>query len=475
MVQWRIDEAARMINAEIITGDSQGNFRGATLDSRRIGGGELFFAVAGEHTDGHRFVADALRKGAAGAVVEAPFLRSQPESLEAWSGVGGPVLRVESGLDALHDLTAAVRREVPERLVAITGSAGKTTTKEMLAEILSSRFKVAKSPGNFNNLYGFPLALLGIANDTEWMVAELGMSEAGELGRLSRLASPDVAVITNVAPAHLEFFGSLRAIAEAKSEILEGLSSNGLLIANADDEEVKRIASRHPGRTVFFGRSPQAHVRAEAVEGAPSGEPGSRFELVVMGRRLPVELPLFGLYNVDNFLAAAACAWALGMSLGDIAAAAPRISGERGRGEVHSLLAGGTLIDDSYNSNPAAVARSLESAAQLGASRRWVVLGDMLELGPSAENYHLQAGRAAARLGFEPVVAVGNFREAVRLGAAGEGARTLTFADAAAATGPVLEELQEGDLLVVKGSRGVRLDTLVTAILARDLAEGQEG
>jgi UDP-N-acetylmuramoyl-tripeptide--D-alanyl-D-alanine ligase len=244
------------MEGQVISGRPETRWQGACLDSRAVQGGELFFALPGEQTDGHLFVGAALERGASAVVVDRAI--GTPED--------AGVIRVADTFAALHLLTREVRRRSPRHLVAVTGSIGKTTTKELLAAILARRFKVARNPGNLNNLFGFPVALLGIPEDTEWMVAEMGMSAPGELGQISRLGRPDVAVLTNIRPAHLEFFGSLRAIADAKAEILEGLGPGGVLVANRDDPEVARIAHRFPGEVVWFGIDRPAEVRAEGIE-----------------------------------------------------------------------------------------------------------------------------------------------------------------------------------------------------------------
>ena len=487
MVRRSVAEAAAAMAGEIEpAGDPAAAavvFAGAAIDSRAVQGGELFFALAGARTDGHRHVAGALAAGAAAAVVARPA--EPPPAAPA------VLVRVADTFAALHALTRAVRHRVPERLVAVTGSSGKTTTKDLLAAMLAGRFRVAKSPGNLNNLYGFPVALLGIPDDTEWMVAEMGMSEPGELARISRLGRPDVAVFTNVRPVHLEFFADLAAITAAKEELLAGLAPDGLVVANAGDPQVAAIARRFlarrgaaGGRVVWYGREGGANhaggpldMTAAAVGAAPAGEVGSRFELVAGGaggggagrERQAVALPLHGGYNVDNCLAAAATAWALGVPLAAIAAAAGGAAPAAHRGVVHPLPGGGRLVDDAYNSNPDALARALEGAAELApGGRRWAVLGDMLELGADAPRYHRQAGESAARLGFTPVAGVGELARELVAGAAAGGAETAWFADAGAAAGWAIERLAPGDLVLVKGSRGVGLEAVVERLLAEE-------
>ena len=489
------------MKGRLVAGEGSRVFDGAALDSRKVRPGRLFFALVGERTDGHRFVADAGRRGAAAAVIHRdvdPRHGSEerdpvsPELvLPDLPSLG--LIRVEDTYHALHDLTRHVRRQVPEHLVAITGSVGKTTTKELLAALLARRFRVARNPGNLNNLYGFPLALLGVPDDTEWMVAEMGMSTPGELGQVSRLGRPDVAVFTNVRPVHLEFFDSVRAIAEAKAELLEGLRRGGLVVVNAADPELVRIARRHRerdprARVVGYrveaaGEPVSEHrldpdYRATDLEPFPAREghggskgPGHRFLLATPRGAVAVELPLHGLHNVENFLAAAAAAAELGVSLEDLAVAARDLVPAAGRGEVHRLPGAVTVIDDSYNSNPAALSRALEGARALPARRRWAVLGDMLELGPKGPELHRDAGREAVRRGFDPICGVGELtRELVRAAAdtaadRGDPVATPWFEAAAEAADWAAGELRDGDLVLVKGSRGVGLEAVVQRLL----------
>jgi UDP-N-acetylmuramoyl-tripeptide--D-alanyl-D-alanine ligase len=391
--------------------------------------------------------------------------------------------------------------------------------------MLATRYRVARNPGNFNNLYGFPLALLNVPDDAEWMVAEMGMSTPGELRQLSLLGRPDVALFTIVRPAHLQSFDSLRGIAEAKAELLAGLAPGGLVVANAGDPEVVRIALRYLAeedesaaggggaessrrRVVWYGiRSsaplptppadsvpPLDVVALDPVPG-PSGI-GSRFVLQAGGRSQEVWLPLHGLYNVENCLAAAACAFALGVPLADVAAAAEQARPAAGRGVVHRVVLHGagareegeqapdrggrdegeqggrgergalTVIDDSYNSNPDALEKALAGAAQLPAARRLAVLGDMLELGPESPRFHRQGGLAAARLGFDPVAGVGELARELVAGAREGGAAAAWHPDAAAAAAWAAAAVQPGDVVLVKGSRGIGLDAVVSRLLA---------
>ncbi|HWM93348.1 MAG TPA: UDP-N-acetylmuramoyl-tripeptide--D-alanyl-D-alanine ligase [Thermoanaerobaculia bacterium] len=450
MARLTADEIARATGGRIVSGDPGKECAGAAIDSRKIQGGEIFFALPGTRTDGHRFVSTAAAAGAGAAVVQ--------EEVAAPEGV--VVIRVEDTLKALQDLARHARSAgVPKKLVGITGSAGKTTTKELLAAMLGSRFRTSKTIGNLNNLIGFPLSLLNVPDGTEWMVAEMGMSTAGELRELSLMGRPDAAVFTVVRPVHLEFFANVQEIAEAKSELLAGLAPGGPVIANADDPEVARIARRHGEGVVWYGIESEADVRLRDLAPGPEGI-GSRFRLEAGGESVDVSLPLHGLYNAENCLAAAACSWSLGLSLKEIAEAVRDVKPASMRGVVHRGRF--TVVDDSYNSNPSAVAKALEGAALLPGKRRVAILGDMRELGPEGPRFHRESGELAARLGFSPILGVGELsRELV----AGAGTDAHWVPDAASAAEWAAQEVREGDLVLVKASRGVGLEAVVRRLV----------
>ncbi len=481
MVERSAGSAAAAMGGQVVSGDPAVMWNGAAIDSRKIEGREIFFALPGERADGHDFVPGALARGA-GAVVVHRDLGPAARLGEA------ACIRVEDTYEALHALTREVRTQVPESLVAITGSAGKTTTKELLAAMLGRRFRTERSPGNLNNLYGFPLSLLNIRDDCAWMVAEMGMSTPGELRQVSLLGRPDAAVFTNVRPAHLENFDNLRAIADAKAELLAGLGQGGLIVANADDPEVLHIVEQHRARCegsgtryVLYGmeREDQAPAdsRPQVTASSPEsleGRPGHRFVLSAGGDSAEVVFQVHGLYNVENCLAAAACAHTLGVPLAEIAASVADFRAGAMRGEVHRL-GGLTLVDDSYNSNPDAAVRALESARRLEARRYVAVLGDMLELGPGAPAFHRAVGDRAAALGFAVVVGVGELAREIVAAAARGGAETLWFEDAEQAADWASRvvsgaDLGAGDLVLVKGSRGVGLEVVARVMITEPSA-----
>jgi UDP-N-acetylmuramoyl-tripeptide--D-alanyl-D-alanine ligase len=429
-----------------------GPFAGVGIDSRTLGAGEVFFAIQGPRFDGHDFLAQARAAGAEAAVVHRD-LADAPL----------PLVRVADTTRALADLARHRREQAAIPVVCITGSAGKTTTKEMTAALLARRGAVLKTEGNLNNQYGLPLSLLRLAPAHRHAVLELGMSAAGELRALSAIARPDVAVITLVAPVHLEFFASVDDIAAAKAEILEGLRPGGAAVLNADDPRVRAAGERHPGKVVWFGRDRRCQVSAENWRGTVHG---MRFDLRVDGRSVDVALPLPGPHFLTNFLAAAATAHVLGLSAEEIAEGATGMKAARHRGEVLALGQGVTLLDDCYNSNPAAVEAAVAALDMAAQGRRVAFLGDMLELGPRGPELHRATARAVApRL--QALVAVGAQAEHLLAGAREGGlpAEALhAFADSeqAAAAAPGL--LRPGDAVLVKGSRGVRMEKVVDAL-----------
>ena len=435
---------------------------GVSIDSRTLRPGELFVALRGERFDGHDFLAAARQRGAGAALVDRPL--AAPDGLA--------LVQVDDTTLALGELGRSARQGFDGPVVAITGSVGKTTTKEIAAALLGTLGPLLKTEGNLNNQYGLPLTLLRLLPAHRAAVLELGMNHAGELRRLTRLARPDVAVITAVAAVHLEFFDSLDAIAAAKAEILEGLGPRGVAVLNADDERLRRVGRAHPGRVVWFGRDRACEVSAGNWRGSLAG---MRFDLRLDGRVLDVALPLAGAHNLTNFLAAAAAAHAAGVAPEAIAAAASQVAPASHRGEVRRLAGGVTLLDDSYNSNPAAVTAAVAALGLSGARRRVAVLGDMLELGPSGPELHRQAGRWLVGQ-VELLAAVGPLAREILAGAREAGLppeALLAFPDAAAAAAELPALVRPGDAVLVKGSRGVRLETVVAALAERLGAEAR--
>ena len=458
-VKWVADAVSgRMLSGE--AGQVVGQI---TTDSRSLQAGDLFIALRGERFDAHDFVADVLSRGAAGAIVQESSGRIFASGDEA------ALIEVADTTRALQDLAHAVRKASGARVVAITGSAGKTTTKETIAELLSARFRVVKNKGNLNNHIGLPLSLMQLREQPDVAVMELGMNHVGEISTLVAIAEPEVRVWTNVGDAHIGFFESSEAIADAKAEILDNARASDVLVCNADDPRITARAAGFAGRTLTFGTSEGATVRATQVEDL--GLEGMRAHLSTPAGDVDLQTPLLGRGNLANVLAATAVAIEFGVGLGDIASAASRLAPADRRGAVRRLRDGITLIDDSYNSSPAALIRALDVLAhETRAPRRVAILGEMLELGGHATLLHQQSGRTAAGAGIDLLLAVG-----------GEPARAL--ADAAIAAGmpraavryfdsseaaavAAAAAIQPGDVVLVKGSRGTRTDVIADRIAA---------
>jgi UDP-N-acetylmuramoyl-tripeptide--D-alanyl-D-alanine ligase len=417
---------------------------GWSVDSRTLQPGDLFFALRGPLHDGHAFVDEVLKKGAAAAVEED-------------GGGMGPVLRVEDTLRALQLLARWARREWRGDVVAVTGSAGKTTTKDIIAEMLATKMATTKTQGNLNNHVGLPLSLLRIEETARVAVLELGMNHAGEIRDLAAIARPDVSVVTNVGYAHIENFDSIEEIAAAKRELVEGLGENGTAVLNADDARVAAFASSHHGKTVLYGQSPAAQVRAEDVEYAPGdGTPGVRFRVGSVG----FESALTGRHSVSNLLAGIAVAGVYGIEPERLREKVRQLTPGKMRGE--RLERDGVLIyNDCYNSNPDAVRAMLEVLRDTPARRRIAVLGEMLELGRWAEPLHRDVGNYAAVCGLDVLVgirgAAWHMVDAVKR--AGLTAGAAFFFDDPEEAGRLLRTLaQPGDAILFKGSRGVHVE-----------------
>jgi len=428
---------------------------GYSIDSRTIRPGELFFAIRGPRFDGHDFVSAALQAGAAGAVVERTQERIDTQR----------ILRVPSALEALENLAAEVRRRWGRPLVAVTGSAGKTSTKEMIAAVLATRYRVLKNEGNLNNQYGLPLSLLRLEETHEVGVFELGMSRAREIAELARIAQPETGVVTCVSPVHLEFFSDIEGIARAKQELIQALPATGTAVLNADDPFVSRFGQGFGGRVVTFGIEQPADFRATGI--TENGTRGVHFRLERAGEPLELALPLVGRHNVLNALAAIATAHTLGIAPAQAAGALAGFRPPKMRGEVLEVN-GVTVLNDCYNSNPRALAFLLETLARMPArGRRIAVLGEMLELGPTSPELHREAGRQAAAAADYLVAVRGHARHFLEgAAAAGADAARLAFFDTAAEAGSYVASLvQPGDLVLFKGSRGVRLEDALAKLV----------
>jgi UDP-N-acetylmuramoyl-tripeptide--D-alanyl-D-alanine ligase len=426
--------------------------RAYSIDSRTVGAGELFFAVKGERLDGHDFVEQALGKGAVAAVVRKDQLVRYRERTR--------LLAVEDTLAALQTLATAVRKLWGKPLVAVTGSAGKTTTKEAIAHVLSTRFRVLKSDGNFNNHFGLPLMLLKLEPEFDVAVIEMGMSHAGEIRALAKIARPEIGVVTNVAPVHLEFFDSLAGIARAKYELVESLPANGTAVLNGDDEYVSQFGRNFKGKVVMYGTRAAADVRAENIRS--NGAAGTDFDVVIGSVREHTKLPLVGEHNVLNALAAVAVGLERGLTPSEAAKSLATIAAADKRGQVLQIgdITVGTItvINDCYNSNPKAMEAMVDALAAMEARRRIVVAGEMLELGPAGEEMHRQVGRHIAEKKIDVLLGVRGLAQAAVDAAKQAGIRAEFVAGPEEAGEWLAREARDGDVVLVKGSRGVKLE-----------------
>lgn len=426
---------------------------GYSIDSRTLQPGDLFFAVKGEHFDGHDFVTSALNKGAIAAVVSRAWLLANAEPAKR------PLLIVDDTLAALQHLATAVRKHWAKRVIGITGSAGKTTTKEAVAKVLSARFNALKSQGNLNNGYGLPLQLLKLEAAHEVAVIEMGMSAAGEITTLARIAAPDWGVVTNVGNAHAEFFpNGIAGIARAKYELVASLPAHGVAFLNCDDAYVSQFGRDFRGKAIYFGRGPCADPRAEAIESL--GADGLRIQVRAGEERATLHLHLLGEHNVSNALAAIAAGLEAGIPLETCCLALSELLPEDKRGQVLTVV-GTTIINDCYNSNPEALKAMIGTLAAMPVcenGRRILIAGEMLELGTESIALHSDCGKAAAQAGINIVLGVRGHASHLVNASRNATTEALYFDTPEAAGEWLRQNLRTGDVVLLKGSRGVRLE-----------------
>jgi UDP-N-acetylmuramoyl-tripeptide--D-alanyl-D-alanine ligase len=421
--------------------------QGYSIDSRTIQSGNLFFAVKGERLDGHDFVEQALSQGAVAAVVRKDQLPRYPSKAS--------LMAVDDTLVALQTLATAVRKLWGKTAIGITGSMGKTTTKDAMAHLLSVRHRVHSSKGNFNNHFGLPLGLLTLEPEYDLAVIEMGMSHAGEITALARIAQPNEGAVTSVGPVHLEFFDSVAGIARAKYELIAALPHGGTAILNGDDPYVCQFGRDFKGKVILFGLKPTADIRAENIEAL--GHEGTRFDLITQELRQTVHSPLLGTHNVYNVLAAAAVATEHGITPSEIAASLPSLAPPVKRGQVLQL-GNITVLNDCYNSSPKALIAAVDTLAAIPARRRIVVAGEMLELGATGEELHRECGRYIASRKLDFLLGVRGLAKPM-VEAALEAGMKAEFAGTPEEAGDWLaRETRTGDAVLLKASRGVKLE-----------------
>jgi len=444
---------------------------GYSIDSRTASSGDLFFAVRGKRFDGHDFVAAAFDRGAIAAVISRARAVALPDA-----ALARPLLIAEDPLVAMQALASHVRRQWGRRVVAITGSAGKTTTKEAVSSALAVKFRVLKSQGNLNNAFGLPLQLLRLMPEHEFAVVEMGMNHSGEIAELARIASPDWGVVTNIGTAHIENFAEGQAgIARAKFELIAALPSNGIAFLNCDDAYASQFGRDFPGRVVYFGSGPCAdpqilsanedldglHVRFRA---GGHGIPTDGASSAGLGLEATLTLHLLGAHNASNAIAGLAVALEAGVDFHAAVAALASLTAGDKRGQVLEI-AGTMILNDSYNSNPEALRSMIHTlAARPAAGRRILVAGEMLEMGEHGPALHTACGRAAAEAGVDFVVGVQGNAEHIATAAAAGGVASLFLPDAEAAGHWLAQNLHSGDVVLIKGSRGVHLERAIEVL-----------
>ncbi len=452
----QIGEIVEAVKGKLISGDSSTWLADYSIDSRTLKPGDLFFAIRGAHHDGHQFVAEALRRGAKGAIISREV--ELPRELRSAN-----LIIVSDTHQALKELANYFRHKWKVVVVGITGSAGKTTTKEITFDLLKGDCRVKKTPGNYNNLYGLPLGMLSLEKEDEVFVGEMGISEPGEMDKLIEISQPNVGVITNVNPVHLEFFSSVEEIAEEKGKLLVGLRGDRVAIVNSDDPWMPKVLTRFKGRVISFGIRNSSDIMGKDIEW--KGLEGGTFKVVVnKGEGEELFTPLVGIYNLYNALAAIAVAYHFKVPLTAIKERFARFKGLPMRSRVLRFKEGFTLIDDTYNSNPRALELVLDHFKALTTDGRKIVIsGDMLELGEWSEEAHRNAGRLMGNEGIDLLIGVGNLSRKTIEEAQKEGMPpTLVHFPNSSQVGPFLSSLlREKDLILVKGSRAMKMELIV--------------
>ncbi|MCX5852102.1 MAG: UDP-N-acetylmuramoyl-tripeptide--D-alanyl-D-alanine ligase [Deltaproteobacteria bacterium] len=442
----------------------EGACEGISTDSRHVIPGNLFVALRGDTYDGHEYAAESVDRGAAGILIH----KGREDIIRRLSRPV-PVIIVADTLEALGDIACFWRMQFPVPVIAVTGSSGKTTTKDMTAAIMERKMNVLRSRGNFNNLVGLPLSLLEMRHDHDAVIVEMGTNHPGEIGRLAAIARPTAGVVTNVGPAHLEGFGTIAAVGEEKCSLFSRLEAGGTAVINADDDELAKFAQKLSGPVVTFGIRRSANVRAGAIE--PQGAAGIRFSLEMGGTSRDMYLPLVGLHNVYNALAAAAASGVLGAGPDDVYEGLKDFTPPSGRMSITLLNNGVYLVDDAYNANPASMKEALETLRQLrGGCSSYVIMGDMLELGSRGEALHEEIGEICGATGVRKLLHRGDYSSAVIRGAGKAGMtadRFIAAGEPDAIAAEMETYIERGDWILVKGSRKMKMERYVEAFIRK--------
>ena len=451
-----IVQIAELSQAAVSSGDGNAPVEKISTDSRMIKLGELFVALRGENFDGHNFVESVAKTGAAGAIVDLNWKGKIPANFA--------VIRVEDTLRAYQNLAANYRKSLLLKVLAITGSNGKTSTKDFAAAVLAHRFRVTKTQGNFNNHVGLPRTMLEATSQDEVAVWEIGMNHPGEVAMLAKLAAPDAAIITNIGVAHIEFMGSREAIAAEKGALAQAVAPDGTVILNADDPFSKKIAVGTRAKVVFAGTT-EGTVRASEITQSATG---TDFTILEGAHRCRAQLPVPGLHMVQNALLAVAAGRMFGLSLEDCAAGLAAAPLTKARLQIKRIR-GVQFIDDSYNANPESMKAALHTLVELDADgKRIAVLGEMRELGEESARGHREVGETAAELGVDQLIAIGDMAAAIAEAARNAGLQNTSIARSTSEAAELLGEIAaSGDLVLVKGSRAARTERVIEAFEIR--------
>lgn len=449
---------------ELVSTPEEPVFSGVVIDSRGIRESEAFVAIPGMRYDGHDFLSQVTEAGVRCLIVRRDRLSKLP--ISQWRSKKVACIAVEDTVKALGAMAAYQRRRAGIEVAAVTGSNGKTTTKEMMAAVLGRRYNVLSTPGNFNNEIGLPLTLLQLGPEHQTAVVELGMNHPGEIAALSAICSPDIGVITNIGPAHLAGLGSIEAVAEAKAEILENIKPDGTAVLNADDAYGHWLASRTDRRILFYGCSDDASIRAENIE---QEENGLSFTLVLPDKSVDITLQVRWRFMVHNALAAASAGHLMGVGAEDISAGLAGFQPVSGRMSVYRTKSKSYIIDDTYNANPGSMETAIKSLAALSDRKRGIlVAGDMLELGEAAAGLHEDIGRLAAHSGINRLYLSGEFASRVAYGARCGGMKGMDIF--VGTKDDIVKDLKQqmkpGDWILVKGSRSTGMEEIVARLAA---------
>ena len=459
---WSVTDCTKATKGEYLGGEAENRFKSICIDSRQAGPGDLFVAIKGETHDGHNFTHEVVNKGVNGVIVERNKLAETP--WQDWVKKGVSCMTVDDTIEALGNMAAYHRNRLNAGVIGITGSNGKTTTRQMTAMVVSQQYCTLSTRKNFNNNIGLPLTLFELSQDHRWAVVELGMNAPGEISYLAEICRPDIGVITNVAAAHLEGLGSIEGVMHAKGELLEKIDTQGTAVLNADDPMVRRLARKAKRDVLLFGLADEADIRAEKIIAT---EKGSQFELILPDERVVVNLMIPGSFMVLNALSAAAVGHRIGLPPADIKNGLETFVPVQGRLNIISTSSGIQLIDDTYNANPGSMAAALATLKTLRKRKRaFFVVGDMRELGQQSKDLHIQLGNHAARSGVTALFVTGDFTEYVVQGAreAGLESENIFAGSKEELLDRLIQVVKPGDWVLVKGSRAMAMEDIVAGL-----------